>query len=275
MVYFLDAVMTEFITKLEKLRDSEDTSDQTSFSFMQKAYNFAVANRALGLGVLGWHSYLQSNMIPLEGKEAKKINVKIFKTLKEQSYAASAKMAKEYGEPSILKGYGRRHTTLNALAPTTSSAFILGQVSQSIEPVWSNCYVKDIAKMKITIKNEFLIELLKKKKKNTEEVWDSILAKDGSVQHLDFLTREEKEVFKTFNEIDPIVIIDHAAARQQFLDQSQSLNLMINPSVPTKDINALYIFAWQSKIKTLYYQHSSSAAQAFNQSKMCVEACEA
>lgn len=275
MVYFLDAVMEEFIQKLEELRNSKEKDKQKAFYFMQKAYNFAVANRALGLGVLGYHSYLQSKMIAFESKEAKKSNVEIFHLIQEKSYEASRQLAKEYGEPSLLKGYGRRNTTLNAIAPTTSSAFILGQVSQSIEPLLSNCYVKDLAKMKVTIKNPFLEKLLIEKGKNTKEVWESIRNKDGSVQHLSFLSGHEKEVFKTFSEIDQITIIDHAAIRQQYIDQAQSLNLMINPSVSTKDINALYIFAWQSKIKTLYYQHSTNAAQQFNQAKMCIDSCEA
>jgi ribonucleoside-diphosphate reductase alpha chain len=275
MVYFLDAVMEEFIQKLEELRDSKELSKQKTFYFMQKAYDFAVANRALGLGVLGYHSYLQSNMIPFDSKDAKRKNVEIFKLIQEKSYAASKQLAKEYGEPSLLKGYGRRNTTLNAIAPTTSSAFILGQVSQSIEPLLSNCYVKDLAKMKVTIKNPFLVKLLKEKDKNTKEIWESIRSKDGSVQHLKFLTDHEKEVFKTFSEIDQIAIIDQAAARQTYIDQGQSLNLMINPKTSTKKINALYIFAWQAKIKTLYYQHSTNAAQQFNQSKMCIDGCEA
>lgn len=275
MVYFLDAVMTEFIEKLEEMRDSEDREKRNAFYFMQKAYNFAVANRALGLGVLGYHSYLQSKMIPFESLAVKRVNVEIFKTIKEKSYAASAQLAKEYGEPSLLKGYGRRNTTLNAIAPTTSSAFILGQVSQSIEPLLSNCYVKDLAKMKVTIKNPFLEKLLKQKGHNDKETWESIRMKDGSVQHLKFLSDEEKAIFKTFSEIDQVAIIDQAAARQQFIDQAQSLNLMINPTVPTKEINNLYIFAWQAGIKTLYYQHSTNAAQKFSQEKMCIDACEA
>ncbi len=275
MVYFLDAVMEEFIQKLEKLRDSKELANQNAFYFMQKAYNFAVANRALGLGVLGWHSYLQSKMIAFESKEANIENARIFKFIQERSYAASKQLAKELGEPSLLKGIGRRNTTLNAIAPTTSSSFILGQVSQGIEPVLSNCYVKDLAKIKVTIKNPFLKKLLVEKDKNTKEVWESIRAKDGSVQHLKFLTDEEKAVFKTFSEIDQIAVINQAATRQLYIDQGQSLNLMINPSVKTKDINALYIFAWQAGIKTLYYQHSTNAAQQFNQSKMCIDACEA
>lgn len=275
MVYFLDAVMTEFITKLEKLRDSNDEADHKAFYFMERAYNFAVANRALGLGVLGWHSYLQSKMIAFDSQEAKKLNVAVFKLIKQRSYEASRQLAKEFGEPSILKGYGRRNTTLNAVAPTTSSAFILGQVSQSIEPIWSNCYVKDIAKLKVTIKNPYLEKLLSEKGKNTKEIWTSIRDRDGSVQHLDFLSSDEKDVFKTFCEIDQIAVVDQAASRQQFIDQGQSLNLMINPKTPAKDINKLYLFAWESGIKTLYYQHSTNAAQQFNQAKMCVGACEA
>jgi ribonucleoside-diphosphate reductase alpha chain len=264
MVYFLDAVMTEFISKLEALRDSERDEDQKAFYFMERAYNFAVANRALGLGVLGWHSYLQSKMIAFESKDAKRLNVEIFRTIHERSYKASAQLAERYGEPSLLKGYGRRNTTLNAIAPTTSSAFILGQVSQSIEPVWSNFYVKDIDKMKVTIKNPFLEELLESRGRSTEDVWTSIRDHDGSVQHLDCLSDQEKAVFKTFSEVDQIAVIEQAAIRQSYIDQGQSLNLMINPNVPAREINSLYIHAWQLGIKSLYYQHSTNAAQKFS-----------
>jgi ribonucleoside-diphosphate reductase alpha chain len=275
MVYFLDAVMTEFITKLEALRDSKSASQRQAFYFLERTYNFAKANRALGLGVLGWHSYLQSKMLAFDSKEAKKINAEVFKLIKEKSYQASKDLAKEFGEPEILKGYGRRNTTLNAIAPTTSSAFILGQVSQSIEPVWSNCYVKDIAKLKVTIKNKYLEELLEKKGKNDRQTWISIRDHDGSVQHLDYLSQQEKDVFKTFQEIDQVEVINQAAIRQNYIDQSQSLNVMINPNVPAKEINDLYLYAWKSGIKTLYYQHSSSAAQKFSQEKMCIDGCEA
>jgi len=267
LVYFLDAVMTDFIQKLEVMRDSDQKEKQKAFEFMRKAYDFAVSNRALGLGVLGWHSLLQSKMMPIDSVETNKLNVKIFKTIKERCYKASEELAKKFGEPSVLKGYGRRNTTLNAIAPTTSSAFILGQVSQSIEPTWSNCYVKDIAKMKVTIKNKFLEDLLEKKGKNTKEVWRSIRDNDGSVQHVDFLTKKEKEVFKTFAETDQLVIIEQAATRQNYIDQGQSLNLMINPLTPIKDINNFYIQAWKLGIKTLYYQHSMNAAQQLGRKK--------
>lgn len=274
LVYFLDAVMTDFIQKLEDMRDAKDMEKKRAFFFMERAYNFAVANRALGVGALGWHSYLQSNMLAFEDMEAAKRNAAIFKTLRERTYAASRELAKLYGEPSLLVGYGRRNATLLAIAPTTSSAFILGQVSQSIEPVWSNCYVKDIDKMKVTIKNRFLEKLLEKKGKNTKETWHSIRDSDGSVAHLPFLTDEEKAVFKTFAEIDQYAIIGQAAVRQLYIDQSQSLNLMINPKTPTKDVNALYIEAWKQGVKSLYYQHSMNAAQELNRKKLCVN-CEA
>lgn len=263
LVYFLDAVMSDFIFRLEEIKKTKPEA----FYFMERAYNFAKANRAIGLGVLGWHSLLQKNNLAWESKEAAKLNVEIFKLLQEKSYQASAKLAKDYGEPEILKGYGRRNATLMAIAPTTSSAFILGQVSQSIEPIWSNCYVKDIDKMKVTIKNPELEKLLEKKGKNDKETWDSIVKRDGSVLHLDFLSEAEKEVFKTFQEIDQKSIIEQAAARQQYIDQGQSLNLSINPQVPAKEINALYMYAWKLGIKTLYYQHSVNAAQEFGRLK--------
>lgn len=274
MIFFLDAVMTDFLEKLEALRDSKDKEDQLAFYFMERAYNFAKANRALGLGALGWHSYLQSKMIPFESNDALRLNAQIFKNIQVNAYKASEKLAKLYGEPEVMKGYGRRNATLTAIAPTTSSAFILGQVSQSIEPIWSNNYVKDVSKTKITIRNPYLMEVLKKYDKDTREVWNDIRDHDGSVQHLDFLSDLEKDVFKTFSELDQYVILDQASTRQQFLDQSQSLNLMINPTASAKQINELYLFAWESKIKSLYYQHSTNAAQQFSKDKLCV-VCEA
>lgn len=274
MVFFLDAVIEDFLTKLETLRDSDSKEDQLAFFFMERAYNFAKANRALGLGALGWHSYLQSKMIPFESLDATKLNAQIFELIQKKAYAASKDLSKLYGTPELLKDYGRRNATLTAIAPTTSSAFILGQVSQSIEPIWSNNYVKDVAKLKVTIRNPYLKEVLASYDMDTREIWTSIRDHDGSVQHLEFLSEHEKEVFKTFSEIDQYVILDQAATRQQFLDQSQSLNLMINPTVSAKEINELYLFAWENDIKTLYYQHSTNAAQQFNKDKICA-VCEA
>ncbi len=273
LTYFLDAVMEEFITKLEIYKDSSDRDDRLTFTFMEKAYNFAKDNRALGLGALGWHSLLQSRMIPFESEEAFMLNNEIFKVIKEKSYDASKEMAKKYGEPAILKGYGRRNTTLNAIAPTTSSAFILGQVSQGIEPIWSNCYVKDIAKIKTTIKNPFLQTLLEEKGQNTKDIWRSIRDRDGSVQHLDILSEQEKEVFKTFAELDQLAIVYQAGVRQSHIDQGQSINVMVHPDMPVKDVNNIYVQAWKSGVKSMYYQHSMNAAQKFKQKKEC-DSCE-
>ncbi len=274
MVYFLDAVITEFIEKLEAYRDSTDRDDRQTFLFMERAYNFAKENRALGLGALGWHSLLQSKRLAFDSQKAYNLNNEIFKAIKDRSYKASEELAERFGEPEVLKGYGRRNTTLNAIAPTTSSAFILGQVSQGIEPIWSNCYVKDIAKIKVTIKNPYLMDLLEEKGQNNAEVWKSIRDMDGSVQHLEFLTEEEKAVFKTYSELDQLDIVYQAANRQNHIDQGQSVNIIVHPDMPTKDINKIHVTAWKLGLKSLYYQHSMNAAQKFKQKKECTS-CEA
>ena len=261
LTYFLDTVVTEFINKTE------------GKEYYKRPRNFAMRHRALGLGVLGWHSYLQSNMLSFESRSAAKKNLEIARTLKERTYKASAELAAKFGEPELLKGYGRRNTTLMAIAPTKSSSSILGQVSQSIEPEFSNYYVKDLAKSKTTIKNPYLKKLLKKYDKDTDEIWDSIQKADGSVQHLKFLTQEEREVFKTFAEINPHAIIDQAAVRQEYIDQAQSINLMMPASVPVKEINALMLYAHDMGVKTLYYQFGMSQAQELSRKKVMSEGC--
>jgi len=268
LIMFLDTVLSDFIERLEGLRDSSDPHKKSAFYFMQRAYKFAKEHRALGLGALGWHTFLQENNIVFESEEASKLNQEIFKLIHEKSYCASKVLAKEYGEPELLKGYGRRNTTLIAIAPTTSSAFILGQVSQSIEPIMSNIFVKDMDKIKVTIKNPTLEKLLQEKGMNTTEVWNKVRDNDGSVQDLDGLTEHEKQIFRTFSEIDQKAIINQAADRQKYIDQAQSLNLMIDPTIPAKDLNALYLYAWEKGIKTLYYQHSMNAAQQFSRKKL-------
>ena len=273
MIYFLDAVITEFLEKLEVYKNSDDLEDQQTFLFMERAYNFSKENRALGMGVLGWHSLLQSKMLPFDSQGAFDLNSEVFKNIKEHSNKASRDLAEKFGEPELLKGYGRRNTTMNAVAPTTSSAFILGQVSQGIEPIWSNIYVKDIAKIKTTIKNPFLVKLLEEKGMDTPEVWKQIRDRDGSVQDLEFLSENEKEVFKTYAEIDQMSIIYQAANRQNHIDQGQSLNIIIHPDTSTKEINKIHVTAWKLGLKSLYYQHSMNAAQKFKQKKEC-ESCE-
>ena len=262
-VYFLDAVMSEFIEKAKVIPK------------MEKAVRFAERHRALGLGVLGWHSYLQSKMIPFDGFEAMMKNAEIFKHIREESYQGSKELAELLGEPELLKGYGRRNTTLMAVAPTKSSSFILGQVSQGVEPIKANLFIKDTAKVKTVFKNPFLEKLLAERDKDTPEVWESINKAGGSVAHLDFLTPREKDVFKTFEEINQMSIIQQAAQRQQFIDQGQSINLSIHPDTPLKDINALYLQAMELGVKGIYYQFSKSAAQSFNRELLQCSSCEA
>jgi ribonucleoside-diphosphate reductase alpha chain len=263
MTYFLDTVCEEFIRKTE------------GQEYLKRARQFAINHRALGVGILGWHSYLQSKMIAFESKEAAQKNLEIAKVLREQSHRASKVLAEMFGEAPLLVGYGMRNTTTMAIAPTKSSSFILGQVSQSIEPEFSNCYVKDLAKMKVTIKNPYLLQLLQEKGMDTEEVWDSIKIADGSVQHLGFLSQEEKDVFKTFAEINPYTIIDHAAVRQEYIDQGQSLNLMLDPHMSVKEINQLYLYAHEMGVKSLYYSYSMSAAQSLTRKRVMASSCAA
>ena len=263
MTYFLDAVMEEYIQKTKNI------------PFMESAYNFAIRWRALGIGQLGWHSYLQSKMIPFESLMAEVLAKQISKHIDERSLDASKAMAIEYGEPEGLKGYGVRNVTRTAIAPTTSSSFILGQVSPTIEPLPANIFTKDLAKGKFTYRNPYLEKVLEAYGKNDFETWDDILRNRGSVQHLDFLTKEEKDVFKTFSEITPMTIVRHAAARQKHIDQAQSLNLHIPRDAPIKDVNALIIEGWKSKVKTFYYQRSTNAAQDLANSILSCASCEA
>ena len=263
MITFLDAVMTEYIRKTRGIQ------------FMESSHNFAVRWRALGLGQLGWHSYLQSKGIPFESFDAMLLNAEIAKTIKERSIKASQDLAQKYGEPEGMKGYGLRNLTVAAIAPTTSSSFILGQVSPSIEPLASNYFTKDLAKGKFTYRNPYLKDVLAKHEQDNEETWVSILKRGGSVQHLDFLTQDEKDVFKTFSEISPLIIVQQAAARQKHIDQAQSLNILIHPDVSAKDVNALLIEGWKLGVKTFYYQRSANPAQELVRDIMNCAACEA
>jgi len=256
-VMFLNAVMDEFITKARTLPG------------MKRAYNFAKEHRAIGLGVLGYHSLLQSKLLEFDSLQTKGLNEHMFKLIKTKAEAASEWLHDNFGYKSIRKGYA--NTTLMAIAPTKSSSFIHGAVSMGIEPIKSNYFIKDLAKSKTIYQNPFLTEELEKYGLDTPEVWDSILKKDGSVQHLDFPT---KAVFKSFVEITPKELVLQAAQRQKYIDQSQSLNLMIDPSVSARDINQLYLYAWKEGVKTLYYQFSQSSAQAFSRNILECSSCE-
>lgn len=260
---FLDAVIQEYINKTEGL------------PFMDRARRFAMNHRAIGVGVLGWHSYLQSKMIPFKSSEARRLNIDIFKNISEKCLDASKELAGILGEPELLKGYGRRNTTVMAIAPTTSSSFILGQVSPSIEPLNSNYFTKDLQKGKFAYRNPFLKELLKEKGQDTKEVWENILINGGSVQQLDFLNENEKAVFETFGEIPQIEVITQAAERQVYIDQGQSLNMMIHPNAPLPALNKLIIEAWKLGIKSLYYQRSTNPAQELARELLSCKSCEA
>ena len=267
-VMFLDAVMSDFIKKVKDIPS------------MYKTYNFAKRHRALGLGVMGWHSLLQQKMIPFESFEAQQLNTSIFKYLKENSYKASIEIGDKYGYAPIFdevetSDIKRRNTTLLALAPTTSSSSILGQVSPSVEPYASNYFVAGLAKGSFTRKNLQLENLLINKNKNTEDVWKSIIQNQGSVQHLDFLTDREKEVFKTFQEISPFTIIQQASARQYFIDQGQSINLKIPNAMSIRDVNKVHMEAWKLGLKGLYYQRGTSVAKEAVLSMMECKSCEA
>ncbi|TBH17274.1 ribonucleoside-diphosphate reductase subunit alpha [Thermus thermamylovorans] len=263
LTLFLDSVLDDFIGKAEGI------------PYLERAVRFARRYRAIGLGVLGWHSYLQSQGIPLESPEAIHLNNLIFKTIREKAEEASRWLRARHPEDELAEIMERRNATLLAVAPTKSSSFILGQVSPSIEPYTSNYYLKDLQKARVPFKNPFLEELLRAKGKDEERVWRSILEHNGSVQHLDFLSDEEKAVFKTFAEVSQKTLVNLAAGRQRHIDQGQSLNLVVHPEAPAKDVNELVLHAWRSGLKSLYYQFSASAAQAYSRDLLLAcRACE-
>ncbi len=260
--FFLDSVLEEFIKK------TEDNY------YLKNAQNFAKRHRALGLGVLGWHSYLQKNMIPFEGLKAKNLTNTIFKDISLKAEKASIELARIYGEPELLKGYNRRNTTLMAIAPTTSSSAILGQTSPGIEPFQSNYFKVGLAKGNFIRKNKYLQKLLVDKGIDNEETWRNIMLKHGSVQHIPELTNHEKAVFKTFKEISQLELVQQASIRQKYIDQAQSLNINIPADFPIKDVNSLIIEAWKLGIKTLYYQRSQSVSKEMVNSLVNCSSCE-
>lgn len=261
-IYFLDAVMEEFIEKTDN-----------NF-YMRSAHNFAKRHRALGLGVMGWHSYLQKNMIAFESLKSKGLTDQIFASIRAEADMASEELASILGEPEVLVGYKRRNTTTMAIAPTTSSSAILGQVSPGIEPFSSNYFKAGLAKGNFIRKNKYLEALLESKGMNNEETWRDIMLKQGSVSHLEGLTKDEKDVFKTFKEVSQYEIILQASIRQKYVDQSQSLNINIPPTLSIKEVNKLYIDAWKLGIKTLYYQRSQNVSKELLTNLVSCSSCE-
>jgi len=253
-IWFLDGVMEEFIQRAKGLRGFEN------------AVRSAVKGRALGLGVLGWHTYLQELGIPFEGLLAQFETRKIFSQIKIESERASRDLAEIYGEPLWCANTGMRNTHLRAIAPTVSNSKLSGNVSPGIEPWAANVFTEQSAKGTFIRKNPTLLKLLRKHKINTNEIWDKILADGGSVQdipELDNVTMgahsiPAKDVFKTFKEINQLELVNQAGIRQQYIDQAVSLNLAF-PSVATpKWINQVHMQAWKNGIKTLYYTRTES-----------------
>jgi ribonucleoside-diphosphate reductase alpha chain len=286
---FLDGVLEEFIQRAKNMRGFEN------------AVRSAERGRALGLGVLGWHTYLQQKGIPFEGLPAQFETRKIFSQIKIESERASRDMAKEFGEPLWCKDFGMRNTHLRAVAPTVSNSKLSGNVSSGIEPWAANVFTEQTAKGTFIRKNPELRKVLKKIGYDTKEVWDQILADGGSVLGLDFLDDycyidtkivevkdvddsnkfkivPVKDVFKTFKEINQLDLVRQAGIRQQYIDQAVSLNLAFPATAEPKWINQVHLEAWKQGVKTLYYMRTESvlrgdiAAQAMNPD--CVS-CEA
>lgn len=249
-VYFLDGVISEFIDKARQIPGFE------------RSVRFAEKSRAIGIGVLGWHSLLQSQMIPFESFQAMQLNSLIFKTIKDKATEASRRMVSEYGEPEWCSGTGMRHTHLMAIAPTRSNSIISGEVSYGIEPIPANAYADKTSKGVFLIKNPTFESLVRSKGEDKPEVWKSIVINGGSVQHLNFLSELEKGVFLTAREINQMALIQQAAQRQKFIDQAQSLNLFFPVNVDPKWFNEVHLEAWRLGVKTLYYCRSSSVLKA-------------
>lgn len=264
LTYFLDAVMEEYIQKTEGVR------------YMEAANKFAKNHRAIGIGTLGFHTYLQDKGETFGGFFSRYINKEVHKVIKEKSYQASQRMADHFGEPEVTKGYGMRNATTMAIAPTTSSSFILGQVSPSTEPLAANIFTKGLAKGSYVYMSPALERLLDTKGMNNQDVWDDITLNAGSVQHLTGLTQDEKDIFKTFEEISQLDVVTLAAERQPFIDQAQSVNLKIHPDTPLSSVNTLVLTAWKKGLKSLYYQRGiNSVKETVRQELLSCTTCEA
>jgi ribonucleoside-diphosphate reductase alpha chain len=269
-IWFLDGVLEEFIQKAKGLKGFENS------------VRSAEKGRALGLGVLGWHTYLQQNGIPFEGLQAQFETRRIFSQIKIESERASRALAEVYGEPLWCRDTGYRNTHLRAIAPTVSNSKLSGNVSPGIEPWAANVFTEQSAKGTFIRKNKELIKVLKKVGIDTEETWNKILEDGGSIQDINSLddwgyinkklvylpdTLEQdmlngydnvKDVFKTFKEINQLELVNQAGIRQQYIDQSVSLNLAF-PSIATpKWINQVHFEAWKKGVKTLYYTRTES-----------------
>ena len=240
----------------------------------ENSVRFAEKGRALGLGVLGWHTYLQEKGLPFEGLLSQYETRRIFSQIKIESERASMALAEEFGEPLWCVGTGMRNTHLRAIAPTVSNSKLSGNVSPGIEPWAANVFTEQSAKGTFIRKNPTLVKVLNKLKLNTKEIWDKILTDGGSVQDIEGLDEDTKEVFKTFKEINQLELVRQAGIRQQYIDQSVSLNLAFPAEASPKWINKVHLDAWKKGIKTLYYMRTESVLRGDIASK-AMEDCVA
>ena len=264
-VRFLDAVLEEYIKKTEHTKG------------MEASRRSAVKGRAIGIGVLGWHTLLQERNLTFDSFDTMQLNAEIFRAIKTKAEEETVILAKELGEPEWCKGFNRRNTHLIAVAPTVSNSTISGGYSAGIEPISANVFTQKSAKGTFIRKNKTLEKLLETKNKNLPEVWRSINEQSGSIQHLEFLSKEEKDVFLTAREINQHALLKLAAQRQKWIDQGQSLNLFFATNASAKYIHDVHIAAWKAGLKTLYYLRSDGVLKAdlASRSETECKACEA
>lgn len=263
-VRFLDAVLSEYIKKTENIKG------------MEASRRSAIKGRAIGIGVLGWHTLLQEKSLSFDSFETMQLNAEIFKTINKRANEESAKLAKELGEPDWCKGFGKRNTHLIAVAPTVSNSTISGGHSAGIEPISANIFTQKSAKGTFIRKNLTLEKLLETKGQNTPEIWKSINEQNGSVQHLKFLSDHEKEVFLTAREINQHTLVKLATQRQKWIDQAQSVNLFFAMNSSPKYIHEVHLAAWKNGLKTLYYLRSNGVIRSdlASRSEAECKACE-
>ena len=248
LVRFLDNALTYFI------ENAPDSVFRAKFSAAQE--------RSIGLGAMGFHAYLQSKNIAFESALAKSLNMKMFKNIKEEAVEESKRLAVKRGEAPDMEGTGMRNAHLLAVAPNASSSIICGTTSPSIEPYRANAYVQKTMSGSFLVKNKYLEKLLEKKGINNDAIWSSIVSQRGSVLHLKELSDYEKDVFKTGIEINQQWIIEHAADRQKYICQGQSVNLFVPADVNIKELHDTHMLAWKKKLKTLYYCRSEAIKRA-------------
>jgi ribonucleoside-diphosphate reductase alpha chain len=254
----LDNVLQYFID------NAPDTVKRAKYSAMRE--------RSIGIGALGFHAYLQKNNLPWESAQATGANIKMFKHIRTKLDEANKQLGSERGEAPDAAGTGLRFSHMLAIAPNASSSIIMGNTSPSVEPFRANAYRQDTLSGSHLNKNKYLDKIIKEKcnadeKLEYNEIWSSIIANDGSVQHLNFLDEWQKDVYKTSMEIDQRWVVDHAANRQSYIDQAQSVNLFFRPDVNVKYLHAVHFQAWRKGLKTLYYCRSEKLAKADKVSK--------